>query len=61
MLKAEELAREKNSKRLSLDVEVDNEVAIAVYKKLGYTVEREHEIELGGKKYEFYRMVRPLK
>lgn len=60
MLKAEELAREKNSKRLALDVEVDNEVAIAVYKKLGYTVKREHEIELGGKKYRFYRMVKPL-
>jgi len=60
MLKAEELARESKAKKLALDVEVDNEVAITVYKKLGYTIEREHEIELEGKKYRFYRMVKPF-
>ncbi|NJE04700.1 GNAT family N-acetyltransferase [Thermococcus sp. M36] len=59
MLEAERLARESEAKRLALDVERDNEIAIAVYKKLGYTIEREHEIELGRKKYEFYRMVKP--
>ncbi|NJE26505.1 GNAT family N-acetyltransferase [Thermococcus sp. MV5] len=60
MLKAEELARESGAKRIALDVEKDNEVAIAVYKKLGYSFEREHSIELGGKRYEFYRMVKGL-
>ncbi|ASJ09379.1 acetyltransferase [Thermococcus siculi] len=61
MLKAEGLARESGAKRITLDVERDNEIAIAVYKKLGYTIEREHEVELEGRKYGFYRMVKPLK
>lgn len=62
MLKAEKLAGESGAKRIALDVEKDNEIAIAVYKKLGYTIEREHEVELeGGRRYGFYRMVKPLK
>ncbi|KUH34578.1 acetyltransferase [Thermococcus celericrescens] len=61
MLRAEGLARESGAERITLDVEMDNEIAIAVYKKLGYTIEREHEVELEGKRYGFYRMVKPLK
>ncbi|QDA31379.1 N-acetyltransferase [Thermococcus indicus] len=61
MLKAEELARESGAKRIALDVERENKVAIAVYKKLGYSVEREHTVGLEGRTYEFYRMVKELK
>ncbi|WP_148882258.1 GNAT family N-acetyltransferase [Thermococcus aciditolerans] len=61
MLEAERLARELNAKRIALDVEVDNERAIAIYKKLGYSVEREHSVELEGKTYMFYRMVKEPK
>lgn len=61
MLEAERLAMESGAKRIALDVEMENEIAIAVYQKLGYSVEREHSIELGGKTYGFYRMVKGLK
>jgi len=60
MLEAERLARECGAKRIALDVEMENEIAIAVYQKLGYSVEREHSIELEGKTYGFYRMVKGL-
>ncbi|AEH24548.1 N-acetyltransferase [Pyrococcus yayanosii] len=45
---------------MALDVEKDNEIAIAVYKKLGYSIEREHGVELEGKTYRFYRMVKSI-
>ncbi|NJE31346.1 N-acetyltransferase [Thermococcus sp. 18S1] len=61
MLEAERLAMESGAERIALDVEVDNERAIAIYKKLGYSVEREHSIELEGRAYRFYRMVKNLK
>jgi ribosomal protein S18 acetylase RimI-like enzyme len=57
MLKAEELAGQRGARRVALDVEKDNENAIRIYKKLGYSVVREHSIELGGRRYRFYRMV----
>jgi len=60
MLYAEERAKG-IAKRMALDVEKDNGIAIAVYKKLGYSIEREHSLELGGKTYRFYRMVKELK
>ncbi|WP_456394721.1 GNAT family N-acetyltransferase, partial [Thermococcus sp.] len=52
MLHAEERAKE-TAERMALDVEKDNEIAIAVYKKLGYSIEREHGVELEGKAYRF--------
>ena len=61
MLKAEELAEQSGARRVALDVEKDNENAIRIYKRLGYSIEREHSIELGGKKYRFYRMVKELR
>ena len=61
MLEAERLAKESGAERIVLDVETDNERAIAIYKKLGYSVEREHSLELEGKTYEFYRMAKELK
>ncbi|AEK72049.1 acetyltransferase [Thermococcus sp. 4557] len=61
MLEAERLAKESGAERIVLDVERDNERAIAIYKKLGYSVEREHSVELEGRTYEFYRMVKGLK
>ncbi|CAD5244409.1 GNAT family N-acetyltransferase [Thermococcus camini] len=60
MLHAEERAKDM-AKRMALDVEKDNEIAIAVYKKLGYSIEREHSVELEGKVYMFYKMVKGLK
>ncbi|NJE00920.1 N-acetyltransferase [Thermococcus sp. JdF3] len=60
MLKAEELAEQSGARRVALDVEKDNENAIRIYKRLGYSVEREHSIELGGRRYRFYRMTKPL-
>lgn len=61
MLEAERLAQECEAERIVLDVERGNERAIAIYKKLGYSVEREHSLELEGKTYEFYRMAKELK
>jgi len=61
MLEAERLTRESGAERIVLDVERNNERAIAIYKRLGYSVEREHSVELEGKTYEFYRMVKELK
>jgi len=61
MLEAEQLAKESGAERIVLDVERENEIAIAVYHKLGYSVEREHSLELEGRTYGFYRMVKELK
>ncbi|ALM75568.1 GNAT family N-acetyltransferase [Thermococcus barophilus] len=60
MLHAEKRAKD-TAERMALDVEKDNMIAIAVYKKLGYFIEREHSVELEGKVYRFYRMVKELK
>jgi len=61
MLEAERLAMESGAERITLDVERNNERAIAIYKKLGYSIEREHSVELEGRTYRFYRVVKELK
>ncbi|WP_258084883.1 GNAT family N-acetyltransferase [Thermococcus thermotolerans] len=58
MLEAERLALKCGAERIVLDVEQGNEEAIAFYRRLGYSVERKHSIELEGKTYEFYRMAK---
>lgn len=61
MLHAEEMAKERGAERMALDVEKDNETAIAVYRKLGCSIEREYGVKLEGRKYRFYRRMEQLK
>lgn len=53
---AENIARSKKLKKLSLDVEKENYNAINFYKRFGYKIERGFSLILGKKIFNFYRM-----
>lgn len=59
MIHVEKMARE-TARRMVLDVERENGMAIAVYKKLGYAIKGEHSVKLGGRRFWFYRMVKEI-
>lgn len=53
----EEEARAAGSKRMVLDAETDNEKAIQLYERLGYTIERKSPIlRIRDKGFEFFKM-----
>lgn len=59
---AEEEAKMADKKRMVLDVEKDNTVAIGLYKKLGYKIIKEFSITLqNNKNLYFYRMIKEVK
>jgi ribosomal protein S18 acetylase RimI-like enzyme len=60
MTNAERCAGTKYLKYVSLDVEVENESAIKLYKKLGYEIIGGSKSLYLGKKFNFYRMVKKL-
>ncbi|MDI6861178.1 MAG: N-acetyltransferase [Caldisericia bacterium] len=56
----ERLAKDKNLKKLSLDVERENISAIEIYKKFGFKIVKEFEINFSNKKFYFYKMEKSL-
>lgn len=60
MLNAERIARERKLRFISLDVEVDNEGAINLYKKLGYEIVGKIKVLHLSKDFKFYRMIKTL-
>jgi ribosomal protein S18 acetylase RimI-like enzyme len=60
MLHIEKNAIKKKNKSMSLDVEVQNEGAINLYKKLGYRIIGDIKILELRKTFEFYRMIKEL-
>ncbi len=58
---SEELARKSGCQRLVLDVELENKPAQSLYRKLGFSVEDEHSLELKGGPYQFFRMAKKLR
>lgn len=61
MLSAEEKARSLSIKRLVLDVEKNNRVAIGLYKKLGFRITKEFSIPLKRKRTLYlHRMIKNL-
>ncbi|MCX7653081.1 MAG: GNAT family N-acetyltransferase [Fervidobacterium sp.] len=57
---AEKLAREHNLRKISLDVENTNTLAIELYRKLGYTGKKVKRVYIKGTKFVFVRMVKEL-
>ncbi len=54
-------AQAAGSKRLVLDVEIDNEKAIDLYKRLGYTIELKSPVlKIRDKDFEFFRMSKDI-
>ncbi|MCX8094711.1 MAG: GNAT family N-acetyltransferase [Caldisericia bacterium] len=56
----EKIAKDKNLKKLSLDVEKENINAIVIYKKFGFVIEKEFKLNLGKKTFSFYKMIKKL-
>jgi len=54
-------AKEKDIKRIGLDVESANIRAISLYKRLGFTTAKQSSVKLGGQLFSFYRMSKELK
>jgi ribosomal protein S18 acetylase RimI-like enzyme len=53
-------ARRAGARRVALDVEVDHSGAINLYRKLGFSIDGESSLRLGGELLRFYRMTKPL-
>ncbi len=60
MLNAEKEARSRGLRYISLDVEVENENAINLYKKFGYEITGKIKTLSLSKEFKFYRMVKRL-
>jgi ribosomal protein S18 acetylase RimI-like enzyme len=60
MLNAEKIARSTKNKSISLDVEVQNEGAINLYKKLGFKIIGNIKILKLREAFKFYRMIKKL-
>ena len=58
LLKAEDEARKSGASKAVLDVEADNESAIRLYEKIGYTAVRKVEIKAGKETFKFLRMAK---
>jgi len=57
----EEEARKTGSKRLALDAETDNEKAVKLYERLGYSIELKSPIlKIGDKSFEFFKMSKDM-
>jgi ribosomal protein S18 acetylase RimI-like enzyme len=59
--KVETEAEKSELKKVVLDVEMENLMAVKLYKKLGYAIIRESSVNLNGELFYFYRMCKNLK
>jgi len=58
----EEEARKTGSKRIVLDVEIDDKKAIKLYERLGYNIEQKSPIfKIKDKNFEFFKMSKDIK
>ena len=61
ILKIEEEARKHKSKKITLDVKIDNKAAIGLYKKVGFVIEKKYPpLKLGDDNFEFFKMVKDI-
>ncbi len=57
----EEEARKTGSRRIVLDVEIDNKKAVKLYERLGYNIEQKSPIlQIKDKNFEFFKMCKNL-
>lgn len=58
---AEKQGRKGGAAKVTLDVEAENSIAIELYRKLGFAIDRESSLRLrGDRPFEFYRMSKQL-
>ncbi len=60
LLMAEESARASGAARITLDVEVENQKAVRLYRRMGYAIAQESSVRLRDRVFRFYRMGKAL-
>lgn len=60
LLFTENIAKEKNLRKLSLDVEKENKNAIEIYKNFGFIMNNEFNLTFHDYKFSFYKMIKTL-
>ena len=59
--KAEEEVKRRGTKKVILDVEIENSGALRLYNKLGYVISEESSVKLHKRLFRFYRMCKKLR